>query len=43
VTPEITMPLEPGDAKPMPAMPRDFLVPIAPGSKTAFPANSKGK
>jgi len=43
VTPEITMPLEPGDAKPMPAMPRDFLVPLPPGSKNAFPSNSKGK
>jgi pilus assembly protein CpaC len=43
VTPEITMPLEPGDAKPMPAMPRDFLVPLPPGSKNPFPSNSKGK
>ena len=26
VTPEVTMPLAPGEAKPMPAMPRDFLI-----------------
>ena len=26
VTPEITMPLQPGEAKPTPVMPRDFLV-----------------
>ncbi|MGP0070364.1 MAG: type II and III secretion system protein family protein [Bryobacteraceae bacterium] len=43
VTPEVTMPLEPGDTKPMPAMPRDFLVPVAPGSTNAFPANAKSK
>jgi len=43
VTPEITMPLEPGDAKPMPAMPRDFLVPLAPGSTNAFPTSAKNK
>jgi pilus assembly protein CpaC len=43
VTPEVTMPLEPGDVKPMPAMPRDFLVPLAPGSTNAFPANAKAK
>jgi pilus assembly protein CpaC len=43
VTPEITMPLQPGDAKPMPAMPRPFLVPITPGSTNAFPGTSKGK
>jgi pilus assembly protein CpaC len=30
VTPEITMPLEPGDTKPSIPMPRDFLVPISP-------------
>ena len=30
VTPEITMPLEPGDTKPAIPMPRDFLVPITP-------------
>lgn len=40
VTPEITMPLQPGDAKPSPAMPRPFLVPVTPGSTDAFP---KGK
>jgi len=33
VTPEITMPLQPGEAKPGPAMPRDFLTPIAPETK----------
>jgi pilus assembly protein CpaC len=43
VTPEITMPLQPGDAKPAPQMPRDFLVPVPPGSKDAFPAKGKGK
>jgi pilus assembly protein CpaC len=43
VTPEITMPLQPGDPKPMPVMPRDFLTPIAPGSKTSFPASAKVK
>ena len=32
VTPEITMPLQPGEAKPLPAMPRDFL--ITPSSGT---------
>jgi pilus assembly protein CpaC len=26
VTPEVTMPLQPGEAKPMPVMPRDFLI-----------------
>lgn len=43
VTPEITMPLEPGEAKPMPAMPRDFLVPLAPGATNAFPTSAKNK
>src|SRR5580692_2485432 len=43
VTPEITMPLQPGDAKPAPQMPRDFLVPVTPGSKNAFPAKGKTK
>src|SRR5580698_1127929 len=43
VTPEITMPLQPGDAKPMPAMPRPFLVPVTPGSTNAFPGTSKGR
>jgi|SRR5271165_1548899 len=33
VTPEITMPLKPGEAKPGPAMPHDFLTPIAPEAK----------
>jgi pilus assembly protein CpaC len=36
VTPEITMPLQPGEAKPIPAMPHDFLTPVTPtpASKT---------
>lgn len=33
VTPEITMPLSAGEAKPGPAMPRDFLTPIPPEPK----------
>jgi len=32
VTPEITTPLQPGEAKPIPAMPRDFLTPLTPSS-----------
>jgi pilus assembly protein CpaC len=43
VTPEITMPLQPGDMKPMPAMPRAFLVPVPQGSTNAFPADAKAK
>jgi pilus assembly protein CpaC len=43
VTPEITMPLQAGEGKPSPAMPRDFLVPVTPGSHDAFPPNSKGR
>jgi pilus assembly protein CpaC len=43
VTPEITMPLQPGDAKPSPPMPRPFLVPITPGSSDAFPTKGKAK
>ena len=43
VTPEITMPLQPGEAKPSPQMPRDFLVPLPPGSKEAFPKKAKAK
>jgi pilus assembly protein CpaC len=42
VTPEITMPLQPGDTKPSVPMPHPFLVPIAPGSTNAFPGTSKG-
>jgi pilus assembly protein CpaC len=38
VTPEITMPLQPGDVKPMPPMPREFLTPVTP--QGAQPANS---
>jgi pilus assembly protein CpaC len=40
VTPEITMPLQPGDAKPMPAMPREFLSPVAPDNAKAANSNS---
>jgi pilus assembly protein CpaC len=43
VTPEITMPLGPGDVKPTVATPRPFLVPVAPGSSEAFPGTSKGR
>jgi pilus assembly protein CpaC len=43
VTPEITMPLQPGDGKPLPTMPRDFLVPVTPGSKNAFPQGKAAK
>jgi pilus assembly protein CpaC len=43
VTPEITLPLQPGDAKPSVAMPHPFLVPVQPGSSDAFPGTSKGR
>jgi pilus assembly protein CpaC len=43
VTPEITMPLQPGDAKPGVPAPRPFLVPITPGSTDAFPGTSKAR
>jgi len=43
VTPEITMPLQPGDAKPIVPTPRPFLVPVTPGSSEAFPAKGKSK
>jgi pilus assembly protein CpaC len=33
VTPEITVPMQPGEAKPGPAMPRDFLTPLGPDAK----------
>jgi pilus assembly protein CpaC len=42
VTPEITMPLQPGDGKPGVPAPHPFLVPITPGSTNAFPGTSKG-
>jgi pilus assembly protein CpaC len=42
VTPELTMPLQPGDTKPGVPAPHPFLVPIAPGSTNAFPGTSKG-
>jgi pilus assembly protein CpaC len=32
VTPEVTMPLQPGEGKPMPVMPRPFLTPTSNGS-----------
>lgn len=32
VTPEMTMPLAPGEAKPMPVMPREFLTPLTPST-----------
>jgi pilus assembly protein CpaC len=32
VTPEVTMPLSPGEAKPMPAMPREFMITPTPSS-----------
>jgi pilus assembly protein CpaC len=40
VTPEVTMPLQPGEAKPMPVMPRDFL--ISPSNPTD-PFNTQPK
>jgi len=43
VTPEITMPLQPGDVKPTVATPRPFLVPVTPGTTEAFPEPSKGR
>jgi pilus assembly protein CpaC len=43
VTPEITMPLQPGDTKPGVPTPHPFLVPIVPGSTDAFPGTSKGR
>jgi pilus assembly protein CpaC len=42
VTPEMTMPLQPGEAKPMPVMPRDFLTPLTP-SNQADPYATKPK
>ena len=42
VTPEITMPLQPGEAKPIPVMPRDFLTPVTP-SNVADPFQTKPK
>jgi pilus assembly protein CpaC len=43
VTPEITMPLQPGEAKPTVPAPRPFLVPVTPGSSNPFPGTTKGK
>jgi pilus assembly protein CpaC len=43
VTPEITMPLQPGEAKPMPILPRDFLTPLTPNQTEPFPSKSKAK
>jgi len=43
VTPEITMPLQPGEAKPVPVMPREFMVnPTPPRDPYAVPKASKG-
>ena len=33
VSPEITKPLEPGEAPPMPPMPREFMAPVVPAEK----------
>ncbi len=43
VTPEITMPLQPGEAKPMPPMPREFMTPVTPNAANplASPRRSK--
>jgi pilus assembly protein CpaC len=43
VTPEITLPLQPGDPKPSVPAPHPFLVPITPGSTDAFPGTSKAR
>jgi pilus assembly protein CpaC len=43
VTPEITLPLQPGDAKPSVPLPHPFLVPVQPGSSDAFPGTSKAR
>ncbi len=43
VTPEITMPLQPGEAKPIPVMPREFLAPVNPQQTDAARAKTKGK
>lgn len=42
VTPEITMPLTPGEAKPGPVMPREFLTPLNPNN-AAHPYETKPK
>ena len=43
VTPEITMPLQPGESKPVPVMPREFMVnPASPVDPyTAAPKTTK--
>jgi pilus assembly protein CpaC len=45
VTPEITVPLQPGEAKPLPVMPREFMIaPATPtGDPYATPAKSSKK
>jgi len=43
VTPEITMPLQPGEAKPIPVMPRPFLTPLNPQQAEAGHGKSKSK
>jgi pilus assembly protein CpaC len=41
VTPEITTPLQPGEAKPMPAMPKEFLNSITPNAASAAQTGTK--
>jgi pilus assembly protein CpaC len=41
VTPEITTPLNPGDPKPIPYMPKDFLVPLTPEAVKGATMSSK--
>jgi pilus assembly protein CpaC len=43
VTPEITSPLNPGDPKPLPYMPKDFLMPIGPNDAKNAATAGKGK
>ena len=40
VTPEITVPLGPNDAKPIPYMPNEFLVPLTPQGTKAGPTTA---
>jgi pilus assembly protein CpaC len=43
VTPEITMPLQPGEAKPMPAMPYEFMKPVDPNAPKVSESGAKSK
>ena len=44
VTPEVTMPLQPGEAKPLPVMPRDFLItPASPNEPFATQPKTGGR